>query len=99
MKTSEEAKNALRAFGRDLAKPASREVASSSGRTERLGMRITLEVARRMAAACLYTPGMTLVDLVEQSVLREVARLERERGEPFPEVGEARPKRGRPLRR
>ena len=76
MKTSEEAKNALRAFGRDLAKPASREVASSSGRTERLGMRITLEV-----------------------VLREVARLERERGEPFPEVGEARPKRGRPLRR
>ena len=34
MKTSEEAKNALRAFGRDLAKPASREVASSSGRTE-----------------------------------------------------------------
>lgn len=101
MKTTRGAKSALTAFLRQDSptSQATKTAGAPGARTARLGMRIRPEVSQRMAQACLHTPGLTLVDLVEQAVMREVDRLERERGEPFPEVGDARPKSGRPLRR
>lgn len=41
-----------------------------------------LEAAKR---AAFWTPGLTLSGLAEEALCREVARLEAERGEPFPD--------------
>lgn len=43
-----------------------------------------LKAARRTVH---YTPGLTLNQLVNQAVIREIKRLEKNRGEPFPKRG------------
>lgn len=52
-----------------------------------------IEWARR---AVVFTPGQSLAGLVEEALTRELKRLEKERGEPFPETT-ATPKKGRPI--
>lgn len=42
------------------------------------------DVLRAARRAVHYTPGLTLNHLVNQAVIREIKRLERQRGEPFP---------------
>jgi len=54
----------------------------------------TLERAR---AAVYYTASLTMSDFVEEALRREVARLEKQRGEKFPEYG-SRLRAGRPLK-
>lgn len=44
----------------------------------------------------VFTPGQSLAGLVEDALTRELERLEKKRGEPFPETT-ATPKKGRPV--
>ncbi len=52
-----------------------------------------IEWARR---AVVFTPGQSLAGLVEDALTRELERLEKKLGEPFPETT-ATPKKGRPI--
>lgn len=45
---------------------------------------ISVEVAEKARDAAWWTPGLTLAALVEKGMSAEIARLEAERGEPFP---------------
>ena len=74
------------------------------------GIKVTAPVLKRMrftvnltpsviewARRCVvFTPGQSLAGLVEDALLRELERLEKKRGEPFPETT-ATPKKGRPI--
>jgi hypothetical protein len=52
-----------------------------------------IEWARR---AVVFTPGQSLSRLAEDALTRELTRLEKQRGEPFPSTT-ATPKKGRPV--
>ena len=52
-----------------------------------------IEWARR---AVVFTPGQSLTGLMEEALTRELERLEKKRGDAFPETT-ATPKKGRPL--
>ena len=52
-----------------------------------------IEWARR---AVVFTPGQSLSGLAEDALTRELTRLEKQRGEPFPSTT-ATPKKGRPV--
>ena len=63
----------------------------------RFTVNISPDAVEKARDAVFWTPGLTLAELVERSVSREVERLAEERGEPFPErAGEL--TRGKPIR-
>lgn len=62
----------------------------------RLTAYVEPEVLERAKAAAYWTPGLTLSALTTEALVREVDRLEKERGEPFPARGGELP-RGKPL--
>jgi hypothetical protein len=45
---------------------------------------LPVEVTEQVKNAVFWTPGLTLADLAAQALREAVARLEKERGEPFP---------------
>lgn len=67
---------------------------------EHTGNRLTAyvdpQVLERAKAAAFWTPGLSLSGLVQAALLRELERLEAERGGPFPER-RGTLTRGRPL--
>lgn len=63
-------------------------------RTARLQVLLDEDVVERAKRAVFWTPGLTLTALVEEALVREVARLEAERGTPFePRTGRLTPGR------
>lgn len=67
----------------------------------RVRERVTLHMSRglldRVRNAVYWTPGLTMADLAEEALIRYLATLEQERGEPFP-ARASELKRGRPIR-
>lgn len=63
----------------------------------RFTVNISPESVDKARNAVFWTPGLTLAELVERSVSREVERLAEERGEPFPERARELT-RGKPIR-
>lgn len=62
----------------------------------RLTAYVDAEVLEAAKRAAFWTPGLTLSSLATEALRREVARLEAERGESFPDRTGNLPK-GRPL--
>ena len=62
---------------------------------ERLTVHVARTLVERLRNAAYWTPGLTLSALAEQALEDEIARLERERGGPFP-CRRARLRAGRP---
>lgn len=61
-----------------------------------VSVRMDQAVLAAAKSAAYWTPGETLGGLVEEALRREVQRLERLRGKPFPPAGKLRS--GRPLK-
>lgn len=85
--------------GEGLKNPAtSSTVKTKEGEDGILRQRVTadvpVEVAEAARNAVFFTPGMTLRDLLTSALEKEVQRMEKERGEAFPQRGKAL-KRGR----
>jgi hypothetical protein len=73
-----------------------RETPASPPERGKLTVEIDAEVLEAAKDAVYWTPGLTLVGLVEEALRREVGRREEERGEGFPvRGGELTP--GRPI--
>lgn len=72
------------------------KAASASTSRERLTVNLPVELIDRIKNAVYWTPGLTLTQLAEESFLKQLAKLEKERGEPFPQRDQPL-KRGRPL--
>ncbi|MCX8103365.1 MAG: hypothetical protein N3E42_02840 [Candidatus Bipolaricaulota bacterium] len=64
---------------------------------ERLTVHLPVDLIDRIKNAVYWTPGLTLAGLAEEALAAAVARLERERGEPFP-PRKSELKGGRPLK-
>lgn len=64
----------------------------------RLTVDISPDVAEAARNATYWTPGLTLAELIESGIRREVERLEGERGEGFPARSGGALKRGRPVK-
>lgn len=64
---------------------------------ERFTVNLPPELNEWARRAVVNTLGMTVSGLVERALIRELKRLEKERGEPFPATIE-KPQRGRPAR-
>jgi len=62
-----------------------------------ISLKLTPEAVDAAKRATFWTPGATLSGLVEDAILREVDRLEKRRGEPFPRR-EVKLKTGRPMK-
>lgn len=60
-------------------------------------IRLDPEVLDHVKRAAYWTPGATLGGLVEDALRRELARLEKGRGEAFPKLG-GKLRTGRPLK-
>ena len=65
-------------------------------RRERFTVNLNPELINWARRAVVFTPGQSLTGLVEQALTRELERLEKKRGEPFPSTT-ATPKKGRPV--
>lgn len=52
---------------------------------EKVSISLPPEVIERARIAVYYTPGMSLASLFEDALWRELKRLERKQGKPFPE--------------
>lgn len=66
------------------ASPARAAARPATGGASRLSAMVASEVLEAARDAVYVTPGLTLAGLVEEALRRELRRLERERGEPFP---------------
>lgn len=66
--------------------------------TEQVAVRLPTVLVQEMRSAVYWTPGETITSLVARAVGRELRRLERERGKPFP-AAQANVRRGRPVGR
>lgn len=78
--------------------PHSERPDRSGGGKVRLTVHVPPDVSERAKDAVYWTPGLTLADLAETALRRELDRIEEERGEPFPKrTSELRG--GRPLKR
>jgi len=62
-----------------------------------LNVNIPADALNKARDAVYWTPGLTLADLVSEAVTRELARLEKQRGEPYPNR-KGNIKTGRPIR-
>jgi hypothetical protein len=72
--------------------PAARDV------REPITFRISKDVSDRLRNAVFWTPGLTMADLAERGVLRELERVEKEHGGPFP-ARKAELRGGRPMKK
>nr|BAL59202.1 hypothetical conserved protein [Candidatus Acetothermum autotrophicum] len=69
----------------DVVIPTRREAKSPTRVVkERLTVHLPVDLIDRIKNAVYWTPGLTLARLAEEALTAAVARLERERGEPFP---------------
>ena len=64
---------------------------------DRVTLHLPAWLVDRMRNAVYWTPGMTMADLAEAALRKELERLEEERGEAFP-TRQSELKRGRPVR-
>lgn len=58
--------------------------ATPAGKRERLSVDLPADLIDRARNAVFFTPGLSLAALVEDALLLELKRREKERGEPFP---------------
>jgi hypothetical protein len=65
---------------------------------QRLTIQIRPELAERLRNAVYWTPGLTVAGLVEESLGKALASLEKRKGGPFPPRKGKQLKRGRPVR-
>jgi hypothetical protein len=72
-------------------------VASKKGR-DRITFHISPDVSERLRNAVYWTPGVTMADLAERGILRELEKLERENGGPF-RARKSELKGGRPMKK
>ena len=87
---------AARTRPRSVSAPVA-ETADGGTPRERITVALDLDLLESARNAAFYTPGLALRDLVEAGLKREIARLEKERGEAFPRrTAELRP--GRKIR-
>lgn len=63
---------------------------------ERFTVNLQPDLINWARKAVVFTPGQSLTGLMEEALIRELERLEKERGEPFPNTT-ATPKKGRPV--
>lgn len=78
--------------------PHSENLSRSGGGKVRLTVHVPSDVSERAKDAVFWTPGLTLADLAETALRKELDRIETERGERFPErTSELRG--GRPIKR
>ncbi len=56
----------------------------AQGRKDRVTVVLGAGLLDKARDAAFYTPGLSLTDLVAEGLRRELARREKERGEPFP---------------
>ena len=70
---------------------------AAEGNKVTLSIRFPPELLERARTVVYYTPGETLGSLVERAVLRELDKMERSRGEPYPDK-RGPLKTGRPIR-
>ncbi len=71
--------------------------AQEPGRKERMTVLVPAALLSRARDAVFWSPGLTMAALVEQAVEREIERLEKKRGEPFPKRKSA-IRTGRPIK-
>jgi hypothetical protein len=62
----------------------------------KLMLNLSAETARRVRSAVYWTPGLRLSKLADQALAEAVDRLEKKRGEPFPQI-EGNLEGGRPV--
>ena len=105
MATIRKSKATLTALGRKLhqqkEKPdqtTPQKPALERSSSMQVAVRLPADLVDRMRAAAFYTPGETITSLIERGATAEIARLERERGEPFP-AASGPVRRGRPVGR
>ena len=77
------------------AAPAAPEKAPKPKR-ERFTVNLSPDLIEWARRAVVFTPGQSLTGLMEEALTRELERLEKKRGDAFPETT-ATPKKGRPL--
>jgi hypothetical protein len=77
-------------------KPSSPEEKKPKAKRERFTVNISPDLINWARKAVIFTPGQSLTGLMEDALTRELERLEKKRGEPFPDTT-ATPKKGRPL--
>jgi hypothetical protein len=77
-------------------KPSSPEEKRPKAKRERFTVNLTPDLINWARKAVIFTPGQSLTGLMEEALTRELERLEKKRGEPFPDTT-ATPKKGRPL--
>ena len=70
----------------------------AEGNKVTLSIRFPPELLERARTVVYYTPGETLGSLAERAILRELERMERSRGEPYPDK-RGPLKTGRPIQR
>lgn len=63
---------------------------------ERLTVNLNPDLINWARRAVVFTPGQSLTGLLEEALRRELERLEKKRGEAFPDTT-ATPKKGRPV--
>lgn len=78
-------------FGDDPGKPR------STGPTEKYGFRLPSDLVERVRRAVYWTPGETMTGVTQSALTAYLDRLERRRGEPFPDRSESLPT-GRPMK-
>lgn len=69
---------------------------SSNRKRERFTVNLAPDLIEWARRAVVFTPGLSLTGLIEDALTRELERLEKKRGEAFPETT-ATPKKGRPV--
>lgn len=85
--------NADALFSSSTRKAASRsdvkvtERKEDGAKLQRVTADVPEEIAEAARNAVYFTPGMTLRDFLASALQREVQRMEKERGEPFPQRG------------
>ena len=77
--------------------PAPKPTAAPIRKRERLTVNVPPELVEWARRAVVLTPGLTLTDLVSSALTKELERLEKKLGEPFP-LTKLAPRRGRPVK-
>lgn len=80
----------------DLVEETSPRKERTTKQRSNLSANVDAEIMQRVRNVVFYTPGATVTSFVEQALLHEVERLEKERGEAFPQAT-GKVKTGRPL--
>lgn len=79
----------------DDQKSSPKKEKEDEGKGDKVTVQMDPELAQKLRAAVYYTPGLTMYQVVEKGVAAVIDKLEKDRGEPFPEF-EGNLKGGRP---